>query len=90
MSATHFQNIETTKCSATLALRMAGAGKIVATKFRGTEVCKIFKNKRKKNKRACVFKNKLETKVNKNTERKRRKARIKGNNKKQKKKKQID
>lgn len=53
-----------TKCSVTLILRMAGAGKIVATKFLGTKVYKIFKTKRKKNKTACLFKNKLETKVN--------------------------
>jgi hypothetical protein len=43
----------------------------------------IFKTKRKKNKTACVFKNKLETKVNNNIERKIRKARIKANNIKQ-------
>jgi len=83
MFATHFQNIEMAKCSATPALRMAGAGKIVATKFCGKEVYKIFKTKRKKNKTACVFKNKLETKVNKYIERKIRKARIQGNNIKQ-------
>jgi hypothetical protein len=35
MFATHFQNIEMAKCSATLALQMAGAGKIVAIKFCG-------------------------------------------------------
>jgi hypothetical protein len=62
---------------------MAGAGRIVATKFWVTEVYKISKTKRKKNKTACVFKHKLETKVNKNIERKIRKARIKGNNIKQ-------
>ena len=45
--ATHFQNIEMTKCSATVALGMVGAGKIVATKFWGPEVYKFFKTKRK-------------------------------------------
>jgi len=43
---------------------MTGAGKTVATKFRRIEVYKIFKTKRKKNKTTCLFKNKLETKVN--------------------------
>jgi len=32
------------KCSATLTLRMAGAGKIVATEFWGTEVYTFFEN----------------------------------------------
>jgi len=59
MYATRFQNIEMTSRSATLALRMAGAGKIVATNFWGTEVYEIFKTKSKKNKTDCVFKNKL-------------------------------
>jgi hypothetical protein len=83
MFATQIQNIEMIKCSATPALRMAGAGKIVATKFSGTEVYKIFRTKHKKNKTARVFKNKLEIKVNKNIERKIRRARIEGNNIKQ-------
>jgi hypothetical protein len=50
MNAMHVQSTETTKCSATLSLEIAGAGKIVATKFCGPEVHKIFKTKRKKNK----------------------------------------
>jgi hypothetical protein len=33
MFAMHFQTTETTKCPATLARGIAGAGKIVATKF---------------------------------------------------------
>lgn len=43
MFATHFQNIEMAKCSATHALRMAGAGKLWIPSFVENKFIKFLK-----------------------------------------------